>query len=82
MQFCALVLGAGLPAGARRAARGLFAGVTVAVLVPVAFLADPPVENDRLVFYELVFAVAAVTGAIFTGRIAASESLAGAAPAS
>jgi signal transduction histidine kinase len=50
--------------------------VTVAVLVPVAFLSDPPVEADRLVFYQLIFAVAAVTGAIFTGRIAASESLA------
>jgi signal transduction histidine kinase len=29
-----------------------------------------------LIFYELVFAVAAITGAIFTGRLAASESLA------
>jgi signal transduction histidine kinase len=46
------------------------------VLIPTAFLSDPPVPDDRLAFYELVFAVAAVTGAIFCGRLAASESLA------
>jgi two-component system NarL family sensor kinase len=76
VQFCALVLALAYPLVRGELRGALFAAVTVAVLVPVAFLADPPVGNDRLIFYELVFAVAAVTGAIFTGRIAASESLA------
>jgi signal transduction histidine kinase len=76
VQFCALVLALAYPLVRGELRGALFAAVTVAVLVPVAFLADPPVSNDRLIFYELVFAVAAITGAIFTGRIAASESLA------
>jgi signal transduction histidine kinase len=76
VQFCALVLALAYPLVRGELRGALFAAVTVAVLVPVAFLADPPVGNDRLIFYELVFAVAAITGAIFTGRIAASESLA------
>jgi two-component system NarL family sensor kinase len=76
VQFCALVLALAYPLVRGELRGALFAAVTVAVLVPVAFLADPPVENDRLIFYELVFAVAAITGAIFAGRLAASESLA------
>ena len=76
VQFCALVLALAYPLVRGELRGALFAAVTVGVLVPVAFLADPPVTNDRLIFYELVFAVAAITGAIFTGRIAASESLA------
>ena len=76
VQFCALVLALAYPLVRGELRGALFAAATVAVLVPVAFLADPPVETDRLVFYELVFAVAAITGAIFTGRIAGSESLA------
>lgn len=76
VQFCALVLALAYPLVRGELRGALFAGVTVAVLVPVAFLSDPPVETDRLVFYELIFAVAAITGAVFTGRVAASESLA------
>jgi two-component system, NarL family, sensor kinase len=76
VQFCALVLALAYPLVRGELRGALFAGLTVAVLVPVAFLSDPPVENDRLIFYELVFAVAAITGAVFTGRLAASESLA------
>ena len=76
VQFCALVLALAYPLVRGELRGALFAAVTVAVLVPMVFLSDPPVETDRLVFYELVFAVAAITGAIFTGRIAAAESLA------
>ena len=76
VQFCALVLALAYPLVRGELRGALFAAVMVAVVVPVAFLADPAVSDDRLIFYELVFAVAAITGAIFTGRIAASESLA------
>jgi len=76
VQFCALVLALAYPLVRGELRGALFAAATVAVLVPVAVLADPPVENDRLLFYELIFAVAAITGAIFTGRIAGAESLA------
>ena len=76
VQFCALVLILAYPLVRGELRGAVFAGVSVAVLVPAAFLADPPIPDDRLPFYELVFAVAAVTGAIFTGRLAASESLA------
>jgi signal transduction histidine kinase len=76
VQFCALVLVLAYPLVRGELRGAAFAAVTVAVLVPVAFLSDPPVENDRLVFYELIFAVAAITGALFTGRLAQSESLA------
>jgi signal transduction histidine kinase len=76
VQFCALVLALAYPLVRGELRGALFAGATVVVLVPVAFLSDPPVETDRLAFYELIFAVAAITGAVFTGRIAASESLA------
>jgi len=76
VQFCAIVLALAYPLVRGELRGALFAAGTVAVLVPVAILADPPVENDRLLFYELLFAVAAVSGALFTGRIAASESIA------
>jgi signal transduction histidine kinase len=76
VQFGALVLALAYPLVRGELRGAIFAAITAAVLVPVAFLSNPPVENDRLAFYELVFAVAAITGAVFTGRIAASESLA------
>jgi two-component system NarL family sensor kinase len=76
VQFCALVLALAYPLVRGELRGALFAAVTAGVLVPVAFLSDPPVETDRLIFYELIFTVAAITGAIFTGRLAASESLA------
>jgi signal transduction histidine kinase len=76
VQFCALVLALAYPLVRGELRGALFAAATVALLVPVTFIADPPVENDRLVFYELLFGVAAITGALFTGRLAASESLA------
>jgi signal transduction histidine kinase len=76
VQFSALVLALAYPLVRGELRGALFAGITAAVLVPIAFLSNPPVEDDRLIFYELVFTVAAITGAIFTGRLAASESLA------
>jgi two-component system, NarL family, sensor kinase len=76
VQFCALVLVLAYPLVRGELRGALFAGLAVVVLVPIAFLSDPPVENERLAFYELIFAVCAITGAVFTGRIAASESLA------
>ena len=76
VQFCALVLALAYPLLRGELRGALFAAATVAVLVPAAFIADPPVETDRLVFYELAFGMAAISGALFTGRIGASESLA------
>ena len=76
VQFSAVVLALAYPLVRGELRGAVFAGLTVAVLVPIAILSDPPPDDDRLVFYELVFAVAAISGALFTGRIAASESLA------
>lgn len=76
VQFCALVLAMAYPLVRGELRGAVFAGAIVAVLVPVVFIADPPVENERLAFYEAIFAVAAITGAVFAGRLAASESLA------
>lgn len=76
VQFCALVLTLTYPLVRGELRGALFAGATVAILVPVTVAVDPPVETDRLLFYELVFAVATITGAVFAGRIAASESTA------
>jgi signal transduction histidine kinase len=76
IQFCALVLALVYPLvrGERRGA--IFAVVTVAVIVPVTLLSDVPVDRDRLLFYELVFAVATIAGAMFAGSVAQSESTA------
>lgn len=76
VQFCALVLTLTYPLVRGELRGALFAAVTVAILVPVTLIVDPPVETDRLLFYELVFAVATIAGAVFAGRIAASESVA------
>ena len=76
VQFCALVLALAYPLVRGELRGAAFAGAIVVVLVPVTLLADVPVENDRLLFYELIFAVAAVTGAVFAGRMAESESTA------
>jgi signal transduction histidine kinase len=73
VQFCALVLALCYPLVRGELRGAIFAGALVAVLVPVVFLSDPPVGTGRLAFYELIFAVAAVTGAVFAGRIAESE---------
>lgn len=76
VQFCALVLALAYPLVRGELDGAIFAGALVAVLVPVVFLADPPAGTDLLIFYEAIFAVAAISGALFTGRVAASESTA------
>ena len=76
VQFCALVLAMAYPLVRGELRGAVFAGALVVVLVPTVFIADPPVEDDRLIFYEAIFAVAAITGAVFAGRIAASETVA------
>jgi signal transduction histidine kinase len=53
-----------------------FAVGAVATLVPITFLVHAPPPTQRLIFYELVFAVATVSGALFAGRLAASETIA------
>jgi hypothetical protein len=70
VQFCAVVLALCYPLVRGELRGAIFAVAVVVVLVPVVFLADPPVANDRLVFYEVIFAVATVTGAVVAGRIA------------
>lgn len=74
VQFCALVLVMAYPLvrGERRGA--LFAAAVVVVVVPITLIADPPPSTDRLLFYEAIFAVAAIAGALFAGRMAAAES--------
>jgi signal transduction histidine kinase len=76
VQFCALVLALTYPLVRGELRGAFFAGLLVAVLVPVVLVADPPVEDDRLVFYQVIFAVAAITGAVFAGRIAESQTVA------
>jgi two-component system NarL family sensor kinase len=76
VQFCALVLALAYPLVRGELRGAIFAGAVVAVLVPTVFIADPPVETDRLAFYELIFSVAAITGAVFAGRIAESQTVA------
>lgn len=73
VQFCALVLALAYPLVRGELRGAAFAGAVVVVLVPVTLLADPPVDGDRLLFYEAIFTVAAITGAVFAGRIAESE---------
>lgn len=76
VHFCALVLALAYPLVRGELSGAVFAGAIVVVLVPVTFLVDVPVESDRLAFYELIFAVATVTGAVFAGRMAESETTA------
>jgi signal transduction histidine kinase len=60
--------------GERRGA--IFAVAAVATLVPITLLVDVPPPTQRLLFYEGVFAVATISGALFAGRIAASQATA------
>jgi signal transduction histidine kinase len=76
VQFCALVLAMAYPLVRGELRGAIFAGAVVAVLVPVVFIADPPLETGRLAFYEIIFSVAAITGAVFAGRIAESQTVA------
>jgi signal transduction histidine kinase len=76
IQFCALVLALAYPLVRGELRGAAFAAAVVVVLVPVTLIAEPPVEDDRLIFYELIFAVAAITGAVFAGRMAESETTA------
>jgi two-component system NarL family sensor kinase len=76
VQFCAVVLALAYPLVRGELRGAAFAGAIVVVLVPVTLLADVPVDNDRLLFYELIFSVAVVTGAVFAGRMAESETTA------
>ena len=73
IQFCALVLALAYPLVRGEFRGAIFAVAVVVVLVPTVFLTDPPVDTDRLIFYEAIFALAAITGAVFAGRVAASE---------
>jgi two-component system NarL family sensor kinase len=76
VQFCAIVLALVYPLvrGERRGA--IFAVVEVATLVPITLLVDVPPPTQRLLFYEGVFAVATISGALFAGRLAASQATA------
>lgn len=76
VQFCALLLVLAYPLVRGELRGAAFAGAVVVVLIPVTLLVDVPVERDRLLFYELVFAVAAITGAVFAGRLAEAETTA------
>lgn len=76
IQFCALVLALAYPLVRGELRGAVFAGAVVVALVPAVFLTEPPVNSDRLIFYQAIFAVAAVAGAVFCGRVAASESTA------
>lgn len=76
VQFCAVVLALAYPLVRGELRGAAFAGAVVVVLVPVTLLADVPVENDRLLFYELIFALAVITGAVFAGRMAEAETTA------
>jgi signal transduction histidine kinase len=69
-----LVMAYALVRGERRGL--VFAAIAVATLVTVSVLVDVPVGRHMVVFYEIVFAVAAVSGAVFAGRLAASEMVA------
>jgi two-component system NarL family sensor kinase len=57
--------------GERRGA--IFAVGEVATLVPITLLVDVPPPTQRLLFYEGVFAVATISGALFAGRLAATQ---------
>jgi signal transduction histidine kinase len=76
VQFGALILVLAYPLVCGELRGAAFAGAVVVVLVPVTLLSDPPLDRDRLLFYEFVFAVAAITGAVFAGRVAESETTA------
>jgi signal transduction histidine kinase len=76
VQFCAIVLALVYPLvrGERRGV--IFAVAAVATLVPITLLVDVPPPTQRLLFYEGVFAVATISGALFAGRLAASQATA------
>ena len=76
IHFCAIVLALVYPlvAGERRGA--VFAVAVVAVLVPITLATDTPPPHNRLIFYEAVFAVATISGALLAGRLAASQATA------
>jgi signal transduction histidine kinase len=76
VQFAALVLALAYPLVRGELRGAALAGAIVVVLVPVTLIADTPVPDDRLLFYELIFAVAAITGAVFAGRMASAETVA------
>ncbi|MEA2479241.1 MAG: hypothetical protein QOJ07_1163 [Thermoleophilaceae bacterium] len=73
LQFCALVLAMAYPLVRGERAGIVFALATVGVIVPAALLAELPVDDHRLLFYEMIFGVATVAGATFAGRVSASE---------
>ena len=76
IHFCALVLTLVYPlvTGERRGV--LFAIAAVAVLVPITLVSGTPPPYNRLIFYEAVFAVATISGALLAGRLAASQQIA------
>jgi signal transduction histidine kinase len=73
IHFCALILVMAYPL-VRGHREGLaFAVLVVACIVPTTLLVDVPPPQDRLALYELIFAIAAIAGARFMGRVASSE---------
>jgi signal transduction histidine kinase len=73
IHFCALILVMAFPL-VRGDREGLaFAILVTACIVPTTLLVDVPPPQDRLLFYEVVFGIAAIAGAAFMGRVAASE---------
>jgi signal transduction histidine kinase len=76
VHFAAIVLALVYPLvrGERRGAA--FAIAAVATLVPITLIVDTPPPMNRLLFYELVFTVSTISGALFAGRLAESEATA------
>ena len=76
IHFSAMVLTLVYPlvSGERRGV--VFAIAAVLVLVPITLVSGTPPPLDRLIFYEAVFAVATISGALLAGRIAAAQALA------
>jgi signal transduction histidine kinase len=76
IHFCAIVLALVYPL-VRGERRGVaFAIGAVVTLVPITFLVGAPPPQNRLIFYEMFFAVATISGALFAGRLAASQTTA------
>jgi two-component system NarL family sensor kinase len=76
IHFCALVLALVYPLVHGERGGVIFAVAMVATLVPITFAVGAPPPHNRLIFYELVFAVATISGALFAGRMAASQATA------
>jgi two-component system NarL family sensor kinase len=76
IHFCGLVLALVYPLVRGERHGVVFAVALVATLVPITLVVDAPPPHNRLLFYELVFAVATISGALFAGRMARSQAIA------